>query len=208
MLATKRVVSVLMAAISVASATRQAVTLELTNRERERLAAGQEVIKPIVGAGRNNLYGGTSLILINASPEQCQAAIEDLSRYPEIFPMFVDARKVGELGDKIIVRMRQGTAVFSLIYHILVSRDPARHLTRFRLIKTLPHDIDEVSGFWRLFPQKDGRTLVAYAVTAKINLGALGLIDRVGHEIQLRLVGMPGHLKSWLETPGQSHGAD
>jgi hypothetical protein len=120
-----------------------------------------------------------------------------------MLPMFVSAEIAGELDDKLVVRMRQGTAVFNLIYHVLVSRDPARHLTRFRLIKTLPHDIDDVFGFWRLFPQKDGRTIAAYAITARINLGALGLVDRIGREIQRHLVPMPGYLKAWLSGPGK-----
>jgi hypothetical protein len=60
-----------------------------------------------------------------------------------------------------------------------------------------------VVGFWRLFPQNDGRTVVAYGVTARVNLGALGLIERVGHEIQKRLVGMPAYLRRWLAGPGR-----
>jgi hypothetical protein len=178
--------------------------LELTQDEIERLAAGQQIVKPIRGACVNGLYGGTALILVDESPEVVQAAIEDLDSYPQMFPYFVSAGLAGKLDGKRIVRMRQGTAVFNLIYHLLISYDPDKRLTRFRMIKTLPHDIEDVVGFWRLFPQRDGRTVVAYGVTARVNLGALGLIDRVGYEIQKRLVGMPAYLKRWLAGPGKN----
>jgi hypothetical protein len=185
-----------------------ASALELNQAELARLAAGEEIVKPAADAGRNGIYGGTSLILIDAEPAEIQAAIEDTASYPSIFPMFLSVEIVGKLGQKSIVRMSQGTPVFSLIYHVLVSRDQATHTTRFRLVGTLPHDIDDVVGFWRLFPQPDGRTVVVYSVRARINLGALGLIDRVGQEIQRQLIPMPGHLKSWLSGPGKGRYTD
>lgn len=183
---------------------RSSHALELTQDEIKRLVAGQQIVKPIPGACENGLYGGTALIMIDANPEAIQAAIEDLDSYPQMFPYFVSAGLAGKLDGKRVVRMRQGTPVFNLIYHLLISYDPARRLTRFRMVKTLPHDIDNVVGFWRLFPQPDGRTIVAYGVTARVNLGALGLIDRVGYEIQKRLVGMPAYLKRWLAGPGKN----
>lgn len=198
----------LAALLSLLIAPLAASALELTPSDIDRLAAGQQIVKPLDGAGENGIYGGTALIVIDERPDVIQAAIEDLGSYPEMFPYFVSAGTAGVLNGKKIVRMRQGTAVFNLIYHLLISYDPGQRLTRFRMIKTLPHDVDDVVGFWRLFPQRDGRTLVAYGVTARINLGALGLIDRVGHEIQQRLVGMPAHLKAWLSGPGRGRYAE
>jgi len=185
-----------------------ASAFELSQDEVDRLVAGQQIVVPLDGAGRNGVFGGTALILIDANADELQAAIEDLDSYPKMFPYFVSADLTGKLDEKRIVRMRQGTPVFNLIYHLLISYEPSKRLTRFRMIKTLPHDIDDVAGFWRLFPQKDGRTVVAYGVTARVNLGALGLIDRVGHEIQQRLVGMPAHLRRWFAGPGKDRYAN
>jgi len=200
---TRLATALMTAALACFSLPPDALALELTQTELERLAAGEQIQRPIDGACRNGLYGGTALILIDERPEVIQAAIEDLESYPRMFPYFVSAAAAGKLDEKRIVRMRQGTAVFNLIYHLLISYEPDKRLTRFRMVKTLPHDIDDVAGFWRLFPQQGRQTVVAYGVTARINLGALGLIDRVGHEIQKRLVGMPVYLKRWLAGPGR-----
>jgi hypothetical protein len=190
-------------ALAALAAPRAGSALDLSEEDLERLTAGQQIVVPLKGAGRNGIYGGTALKLIDESPSVVQAAIEDLDSYPRMFPYFVSASTAGKLDDRKIVRMRQGTKVFNLIYHLLISYDPSKRLTRFRMVKTLPHDIDDVVGFWRLFPQRDGRTVVVYGISARINLGALGLIDRVGHEIQKRLVCMPEYLQRWLAGPGK-----
>ena len=182
---------------------------ELTAEERAALVRGEQVVRPLASAGRGDRYGGTALVLIDAPVERVEAAIEDLAAYPEMFPMVVSARLVGRRAGLEVVQMRQGTRVFSLVYHMAVHRVPERHIIRFCLVPALPHDIEDVAGFWRLFPQDGGRTLVVYAISARIDLSLLGLIDRVGAEIQQRLVGMPGHLKRWLErrAPAPSPGA-
>lgn len=185
------------------SASRPLGALELTADEIDRLACGETVRRPLARAGRDGLYGGTALVMIRADEATVRAALEDLASYPRIFPLFLEARIVGRRDGREVVRMTQGTAVISVVYHLLATRDEPRRMLRFAMIDSLPHDIEDVRGFWRLFPQPDGTTVVAYGVAAHINLSVLGLIDRVGQEIQAHLLDMPAHLRRWLQGPGK-----
>ena len=98
-----------------------------------------------------------------------------------------------------------GHKFLSFIYHLDLERDAQKMKISFRLMRDRAHDIDDTRGYWRLFPQKDGRTLVAYVVAAQVPMGVINLIGDVMEEkIERHLLGMPGNLKLWIESAHQN----
>jgi hypothetical protein len=72
----------------------------------------------------------------------------------------------------------------------------------FKLVKNKPHDIEETKGYWRLFPQKDGRTLVAYVVAVQVPAGLVNLLgETMSDKLARALLDVPGKLKHWVEGP-------
>jgi hypothetical protein len=89
-----------------------------------------------------------------------------------------------------------------VVYHCEIKRDDKRKILSFKLIENLPHDIDAARGYWRLFPQADGRTLVAYVVAVRLPMGLVNLLGKdLESQLEGGLLNVPRHLKSWIESP-------
>jgi hypothetical protein len=98
--------------------------------------------------------------------------------------------------------MEMGHALIRAEYYMTVERDREKMMLSFRLVKNRPHDIDDTRGYWRLFPQADGKTLVAYVVATQIPMGIINLLspDLIA-KIERNLLGVPNDLKAWVEGP-------
>ncbi len=101
-----------------------------------------------------------------------------------------------------------GYKILSIEYHIIISRDWKTRTVTFKLAENQPHDIESTRGYWKLFPQPDGRTLVAYAVAVKIPAGVVTFLgDSVERSLENSLIGLPRYLKKWVEGPsGRRYG--
>jgi ribosome-associated toxin RatA of RatAB toxin-antitoxin module len=187
-------------ALVLASGTASAV--EFNEKEKARLAAGKTVKKPMAKAGKNGVYGGSAYTLIDAPADLIWAAIEDWDSYKKIYPKTVSVKEVSRKGNKSLVRMEQGHKLISVAYHVEVQKDPAKKMIKFKLVKNKPHDIEETKGYWRLFPQSDGRTLVAYVVAVRVPGGLVNLLGQsLSDKLARALLGVPGDLKKWVEGP-------
>jgi len=176
--------------------------VEFTKSELARLDSGKSVTKPLPTSRQNGFYGGTGWAIVDAPVEVVWEAIQDWESYPAIFPHTVAVRELSRKNDRLLVRLALGHRLVTCIYHVDVTRDPRKRMLSFRLVPSLPHDIEETRGYWRLFPQQDGRTLVAYVVAAKV---PMGLINLMGAELERKLewgiLNLPINLKRWVEGP-------
>ena len=193
---------VLGTALALVLASGAASAVEFNDHEKARLAAGKTVKKPMAKAGKNGVYGGSAYTLIDAPADLIWAAIEDWGSYKKIYPKTVSVKEVSRKGDKSLVRMEQGHKLISVAYHVEVKKDPAKKMISFKLVKNKPHDIEETKGYWRLFPQSDGRTLVAYVVAVQVPAGLVNLLgDNLSDQLARALLNVPGKLKKWVEGP-------
>jgi len=130
------------------------------------------------------------------------AAIEDWGSYPKIYPKTVAVTEVSRKGDSSLIHMEMGHQLDRAEYYMSVERNKEKHMLSFSLVKNRPHDLEDTRGYWRLFPQADGRTLVAYVVATQIPMGIINLIspDLVA-KIERNLLGVPEYLKKWLDGP-------
>jgi len=179
-----------------------ASAVEFSDKEKARLAAGKTVKKPMKKAGKNGVYGGSAYTVIDAPADLIWAAIEDWDAYKKIYPKTVSVKEVSRKGNKSLVRMEQGHKLISVAYHVEVKKDQAKKMSSFKLVKNKPHDIEETKGYWRLFPQSDGRTLVAYVIAVQVPAGLVGLLgDSLSDQLARALLNVPGKLKKWVEGP-------
>ncbi|MBW2277955.1 MAG: SRPBCC family protein [Deltaproteobacteria bacterium] len=182
-----------------------ASSVQFNKTEKGRLKQGKIVKKPLSNSRQGGFYGGTGWIVVDAPPDVVWAAISDWSSYSKIFPNTVSAEEISRKGDRTLLKMELGHKLVNVTYHCQLVRDNERKILSFKLVENLPHDIESARGYWRLFPQEDGRTLVAYVVAVRI---PMGLVNLLGAELEIQLEGgllnVPKHLKSWVESPAGS----
>jgi hypothetical protein len=182
--------------------TPDASAVELSDGERSALASGKTVKKPLPNSGRDGFFGGSGYALIDAPVDEVWAAIADWGSYNKMFPKTVAVREVARRGDTSLIYMEQGHQLLSVVYHVEVARDPAKKMLSFDLVMDKPHDIDDTRGYWRLFPQADGKTLVAYVVAVRVPMGVVNLLgDSMCRRFAKALLEVPGSLKEWMEGP-------
>jgi len=194
---------VLGTALALVLAAGSASAVDFSEKEKAQLAAGKTVKKAMAKAGKNGVYGGSAYTLIDAPADLIWAAIEDWDSYRKVYPKTVSVKEVSRKGNKSLVRIEQGHALISVAYHVEVVKDPEKQMISFALVKSKPHDIEETKGYWRLFPQADGRTLVAYVVAVQVPSGLVNLLGQsLSDKLARALLGVPNDLKKWVEGPG------
>jgi ligand-binding SRPBCC domain-containing protein len=194
-----RAVSLLLAALLAAA---PALAVDFTPEDKAKLAAGKTLKKALPTSGAQGFYGGTGYTIIAAPLEAVWSAIEDWNAYPKVYPKTVACAELSRKGNVSLIRMEMGHELLSIEYHMTVKRDREKNMISFDLVPNKPHDIEETRGYWRLFPQKDGRTLVAYVVATRVPMGIINLLGaKYESMIERHLLGVPGELKKWVEGP-------
>jgi hypothetical protein len=173
--------------------------IDFTDHEISRLKKGKAVKKPLAKAGTNGFYGGSGYALIDAPPEVVWNALLDWESYPDVYPKTVQVKEVSRRGGRSLVKMELGHELISVSYFVEVKADKSRWQIDYRLVTNKPHDIEAAHGYWRLFPQKGGRTLVAYVVAVQVPMGIVNLIpESLERKINRNLLSSPRYLRKWL----------
>ena len=185
-----------------------ASAIDFTENEFKNLADGKTVRKPLPQSRQNGFYGGAGFTLIDAPADVVWKALEDWRAYPKIFPRTVDAKEVSRKDNRSLVKMLLGYKILSIEYHITLIRDEKNKTFTFKLAGNQAHDIDSTKGYWKLMPQKDGRTLVAYAIAVQVPSGIVAFLgDSVEKSLERNLIGLPKYLKKYVEgSAGQRYG--
>lgn len=193
------------AALALLLAPDPAASVQFNQAEKGRLKQGKVVHKPLSNSRQGGFYGGTGWIVVDAPPDVVWAAIADWDSYHKIFPNTVSAEEISRKGDRSLLKMKLGHKLISVIYHCEIIKDTQRKILSFKLVENLPHDITAARGYWRLFPQEDGRTLVAYVVAVRVPMGLVNLLgDELESQLEGGLLNVPKHLKAWIESPAGS----
>ena len=192
-----------LAAGALAIAPAVAAGVDFTAEEKRTLAAGKPVPHELSESRKGGFYGGTTWVLVDAPVEQVWAAINDWDRYTRIFPNTYETTEVSRKGDRSLVRMKLGHPVISVTYHLEMTRDAAARQLSFKQVSTHASDLDDIRGYWRLFPQKNGKTLVAYVVAFQVPMGIVNLVGpRLENEFMNGILGVPKYVKRWTEKRG------
>lgn len=153
----------------------------LTERESIRLARGETVIREHTWEpGRSARFiGGVTYTILDAVAAEITPIFDDVNAYRRVLPRTKRARLVSlePNGDRL-VELVQGTALVEAQYTIRVRQDPpspTRREIRFWLEPSLPHEIDDAWGFFRIEPfigaAGEQRVLLTYAILVDIGPG-------------------------------------
>jgi len=201
--ATIKTVIALVLGVAVFAAAGPTQAIDFTDKQLAKLKAGKSVKKPLRGSGSNGVYGGSGFALIDAPPEVVWNAIQDWGSYKRVFPKTCDVREVSRKGGRSLVRMELGTKLINVSYFVEVKTDKSKWQISYKLVGSKPHDIDEVQGYWRLFPQANGQTLVAYVTAVKVPMGVVNLIpEPLEKKINRNLLASPQYLRTWIHGAG------
>ena len=179
-----------------------ALGVDFSDDEMKSLKSGKVVRQKLPASGKGGFYGGSGFAVVNAPVEVVWRAIQDFGAYTTMFPNTTEATELSRKGVRSMVRFRLGHPLVNLLYHVELTREPEKKILSFRLIKSMPNDIESIRGYWRLFPQKDGRTLIAYVVAVEV---PMSLVQLAGPDLERRsfnaLLGIPGDVRRWVEGP-------
>jgi hypothetical protein len=176
--------------------------VEFTPAELEELKNGKTVRQELPSSRKNGFYGGTAWAIIDAPVEEIWSMLLDWDAYRLVWPSTMEMKELSRKGNRMLIRMRLGHPIIQVLYHIEMRRNDAKRILSFRTVDTHPSDVDEIRGYWRLFPQQDGRTLVAYVVAFRVPMGIVNLVgEEFENEAMDGILFAPGYLKEWLESP-------
>lgn len=146
----------------------------LTPAESAELARGETVVREAtVEQGDRHYVGGVTYTVLDATPGELSALFDDVTAYRHVLPRTKRVRRVGTDHGDTLVELVQGTALYEATYTIRVRRS-AREM-RFWLEPTMPHEIDDAWGFFRMEPffgpAGEQRVLVTYGVLVDVGPG-------------------------------------
>lgn len=172
----------------------------LTSDEATQLERGDTVVRSqSLTRGDHSYVGGVTYTVLDATPEELDAIIDDVGAWQRVLPRTKSAVKVGERGGDALVELRQGSSVFETSYTIRVHKDPATRTVRFWMDPTRPHGIDDAWGFFRVTPlAESGRVLFTFAVLLDMGdgLGRALFEER----IQAATLALPQRVRGYLAT--------
>ncbi|MBN2802036.1 MAG: SRPBCC family protein [Deltaproteobacteria bacterium] len=193
----KNIYTLITAITFLISSTSFAVTF--SKDEKARLKQGKSVVQYLPSSGQKGFYGGAGYIVVNAPVEKVWSLIRNWDLYSKMFPHTEYCKIVSKKDGKTLVKMKIGHPVINIHYHAQITEDDSKKTLDFELVSNYPHDLDMLKGYWRLFPQKGGKTLIAYVVSVK---APMGIVSIAGPELAQSaidaLLSIPGDVKAWL----------
>jgi hypothetical protein len=144
----------------------------LTIDETSRLLEGQSVARTQdLTRGSRRYVGGVTYTVVDGTPDDVTAVLDDVRYWRRFLPKARDARLVGTLDGDPLVRVTHGSAIVQVSYVLRVHRDG--NVVRFWMDESREHDIEDAWGFFRAEPMRDGRTLVTYGILVDMGDGLL-----------------------------------
>jgi ribosome-associated toxin RatA of RatAB toxin-antitoxin module len=178
--------------------------ISFNETELAALKAGETVRQELSSSRKGGFYGGTGWALVEAPADEIWQVLVDWETYPSVFSYTEEMTELSRKGPRSLIRMRLGHPIISVLYHLEMRQNKERKTLKFKMVKNHPHDLDEIRGYWRLFPQSGDRTLVAYVVAFKVPMGIVNLVgEDFENEAMSGILGAPGFLKHWVETGTQ-----
>jgi len=179
---------------------------QLTAAEWERLRAGQRVEHARAYCEHPHYLGGAAYQLVAASPDEILSALFDPAQLERMLPQTMRVTALGNEHPAPGLELEQGNGVIKATYSVVLEHDREAGEIRFRLDRSRPSDIEDVSGFFRVTPYEDGRSLITVAATLDVGSGLVRLLFR--DIIQELILMTPTQMKNVIEPSVESMGRD
>ena len=176
------------------------LAVDFSSAEKVKLKMGKTVVKMLPTSGQKGFYGGSGYALIDAPVDEVWNILLDFELYTRMFPNTEVCTAISRKGNKTLIKMKIGHPVVNVRYHVETTANEAEKSLHFQLLNDYPHDIDSLTGYWRLFPQAGNRTLAAYVVSVKAPPGIVAIAgDDLANRAVVALLKIPGNIKRWVE---------
>jgi hypothetical protein len=184
-----------------------------TPADAARLARGETVERREKLDLRSGRYvGGTTYTFLDASPDEIDSLLADVSSYRHFLPYTKDARLVARDGSDLVVWLRQGNALLDASYTIRVRPESSSpRVVRFWLDRSRAHGIADASGFFRYEPApgppaSPGKRplLLTFCIWVDVGPGMVRVLFE--GRIQNIVLSVPQHLRDYV-AERQRHGA-
>jgi Polyketide cyclase / dehydrase and lipid transport len=186
--------------IAILAAARPAGAQPLSPDERARLETGEVVRRPIdFESGDGDFFGGVSYAIAAAPAADVMRALLDVRALPSILPLTLEAREAGRHGDDRLVFLKQGGRLGTASYTLIVRR-ASPSVVRFWVDTSLPHEIEDGWGWFRVDPLGERKSLITYAVVVRID-GLFKLLFK--EKIRGYMLSAPGNLRRYVEGMGR-----
>jgi hypothetical protein len=171
----------------------------LQEDENAALLRGETVTRDqTLERGDKRYVGGVTYTLVDATPDEIDALLDDMRAYQKVLPRTKQARLVGRNDADAYIELHQGNAIVDATYTLRVRR--GRNEARFWLDATKPHAIADAWGFFRYEPVTDAsgapRVLLTYGVL--VDLGP-GLVRELFEDrVKVALLSVPRRLQVYV----------
>ncbi len=173
----------------------------LSKAEMHRLLRGESVERSQSLTRSNRRYvGGLSYVIVDAGLDELSPVLSNVETWRRILPRTRSARRVGEMGQDVLLEVSQGSALLNATYTMRVHREERE--VRFWMDPERPHDIEDAWGFLRAEPLPDGRTLVTYGVL--IDMGPGLLRDLFEGTVRHLALSVPERVREYVEGSASS----
>ncbi|MCB9709090.1 MAG: hypothetical protein H6714_09915 [Myxococcales bacterium] len=184
-------------AVILSASTVSANGREFSPQERHLLDSGKLVKRQVSQRrGNRHLFGGTSWQVIDADADYVWRVINDVRKYPAIFPHLVEAKLLAKRGASRTVYLEHASGPFHVSYALKGVADVKHHDLNFKLDTSRPRDIDAAWGFFSVRPYGAGRSILTYGVMLDIGSGLLRGLLR--DKIRGTLLHIPRNVRQYI----------
>lgn len=174
----------------------------LSAHERERLARGELVTRPVIERrGALRLVGGTSWQVIDAKPSAVWQAVLDTSHYNRMLPCVRSAKLVSKNAQQRTVFVTHSAGPVDASYYLKVKTYPERWDVTFTLDESRPRSVRAAWGFYSIRPYGNGKTLLAYGAMVDVGDGLIASLTRT--TVQEWTLKVPWMVKRFVEGSGR-----
>ncbi len=142
--------------------------------ERAKLDAGDPVMREERFNDAKGQRAGKAIayIRVNAAPTKIWDVILDFDRYAEFYPNLSESALTSHAGTEYQARFLLNVlGLLRLRYHVIHTYMPERNAMTWKMDQTKKNDFKETTGFWKIWPEDGGRSLVCYSVYIEAGRG-------------------------------------
>jgi len=171
----------------------------LQDDESACLSRGETVTREqTIERGDKRYVGGVTYTLVDASPDEIDALLDDMRAYQKVLPRTKQARLVGRNDADTFIELHQGNSFVDAAYTLRVRR--SKNEARFWLDATKPHAIADAWGFFRYEPVTDAsgapKVLLTYGVL--VDLGPGLVRELFEDQVKVALLSVPRRLQAYV----------
>ncbi len=145
-----------------------------TADESAKLDAGDPVMREERFNDAKGQRAGKAIayIRVNAEPTKIWDVILDFDRYAEFYPNLSESALTSHSGNEYQARFLLNVlGLLKLRYHVIHTYMPERNAMTWKMDQTKKNDFQETTGFWKVWPESGGRSLVCYSVYIEAGRG-------------------------------------